>query len=115
MNRALQYLSGMNSLEQRWADHLDVLRAAGEIAEWRYEPLKLKLAGSTFYTPDFIVLHKDQHLSIDEVKGFWRDDARVKLKVAAEMFPWWEFRAITQRTKKAGGGWAIEQFGPKRP
>jgi hypothetical protein len=35
------------------------------------------------------------------VKGFWRDDARVKFKVAREFFPMFEFNAV----KRNGAGW----------
>jgi hypothetical protein len=44
-----------------------------------------------------------------EVKGFWVDDARVKIKVAADMYPV-EFIAIKKQAKKDGGGWAVEAF-----
>ncbi|MFX6258524.1 DUF1064 domain-containing protein, partial [Acinetobacter baumannii] len=44
-----------------------------------------------------------------EVKGFWTDDARVKIKVAAEQYPL-TFLAVKAKAKKDGGGWAIETF-----
>ena len=37
------------------------------------------------------------------------DDARVKIKVAADMYPF-KFLAIKKRAKKLGGGWEIEEF-----
>jgi hypothetical protein len=40
-----------------------------------------------------------------EVKGFWQDDARVKIKVAASIYPF-KFIAV----KKAKGGWEREEF-----
>jgi len=40
-----------------------------------------------------------------EVKGFWRDDARVKIRVAASLYPF-RFVAVT----KTKGGWDIEEF-----
>ncbi len=42
-----------------------------------------------------------------EVKGFMRDDAAVKLKVAAKMHPWWTFRLV----KKSKKGWDIKLVG----
>ena len=48
-------------------------------------------------------------LQAHESKGHWEDDARVKIKVAAEKFPF-QFIAITKRAKKHGGGWEIETF-----
>lgn len=110
--------SRMNKLEARYAQHLDLLQKAGEIVEWRFEPIKLRLAGRTFYTPDFFVevvsvpnqtttnLIPPNSLQLHEVKGFWRDDARVKIKVAAELFPWFRFRAV----KWVNGQWEYEEF-----
>jgi hypothetical protein len=110
MSKAIALKSGtkMNSLEQAYAANLNVGISTGQLLDWKYEGLKFRLAKRTWYTPDFVVLHKDLHLSIDEVKGFWRDDARVKIKCAAEMFPWFEFRAISSN----GRDWDVEQFGP---
>jgi hypothetical protein len=48
-------------------------------------------------------------LEMHEVKGFWQDDARVKIKVAASIYPF-RFVAVTARAKKHGGGWAVEEF-----
>ena len=44
-------------------------------------------------------------MEMHEVKGFWRDDARVKIKVAADIYPF-RFLAI----KKAKDGWEKESF-----
>lgn len=51
----------------------------------------------------------DGVLELHEVKGFWSDDARVKIKVAADRFPF-RFRAFKARAKRHGGGWAVEEF-----
>jgi hypothetical protein len=48
-------------------------------------------------------------LEAHEVKGFWTDDARVKIKVAADKYPL-QFIAIRKIPKKNGGGWQIEEF-----
>ena len=71
----------MNKTEQRYAFHLAGLRQAGQIARYDFEPVKLRLADRTFYTPDFRVIIPDGTIEFHEVKGFWRDDARVKIKV----------------------------------
>lgn len=44
-----------------------------------------------------------------EVKGFWRDDARAKIKIAADLYPF-RFIAVMKRRKKDGGGWSEEVF-----
>ena len=81
---------GMNKLEATYAMSLEAKKRAGKIVLWRYERVTLKLADDTRYTPDFYVLELDGSVSLVEVKGFMRDDALVKLKVAASQFP--EFR-----------------------
>ncbi|GAB3744868.1 DUF1064 domain-containing protein [Lysobacter olei] len=100
----------MNKTEAAYAAHLDVLRAAGAVQWFRFEGLKLRLADSTFYTPDFAVMAADGVMECHEVKGHWTDDARVKIKVAAEQYPF-RFVAIKARAKKDGGGWSMESFG----
>ncbi|MNC03786.1 hypothetical protein D3C75_512100 [compost metagenome] len=48
-------------------------------------------------------------MQLHEVKGFWTDDAKVKTKVAASMYPF-KIIAVTAKTKKSGGGWAFQEF-----
>jgi hypothetical protein len=99
----------MNKLEERYAAYLELRRVCGEILEWHFDAIKLRLAKDTFYTPDFLVLTVESLIEIHEVKGFWEDDARVKIKVAAAKFPF-RFLAVTEVAKKRGGGWQIEEF-----
>jgi hypothetical protein len=40
------------------------------------------LAKDTFYTSDFMVMLADGRLEAHEVKGFWQEDARAKIKIA---------------------------------
>lgn len=96
----------MNGLERRYADHLKQRQFAGEIALYAFDSIKLRLAGNTFYTPDFLVMLTDGEIEVHEVKGFWEDDARVKIKVAADKFPF-RFKAITWGKAK---GWEVEEF-----
>jgi hypothetical protein len=99
---------GMNRTERAYAESLELLRQAGEVSDYKFEGIKLKLAGSTFYSPDFLVILPCGRVELHEVKGYWMDDARVKIKVAAESFPWFIFKAI----KRAGRGWETEEFRP---
>jgi hypothetical protein len=99
----------LNKTEEAYRQHLEVRKFAGEIAWYRFEGIKLRLADKTFYTPDFAVMLANGVLQLHEVKGFWTDDARVKTKVAADQYPI-QIIAVTAKTKKAGGGWAIEEF-----
>lgn len=98
-----------NKTEQAYEDHLESRRMVGDILWYRFEGLKLRLADNTFYTPDFAVLAGDGYLECHEVKGFWTDDARVKIKVAAEQYPF-RFIAFKAVAKNRGGGWVREEF-----
>jgi len=100
----------MNSTEKEYASQLEALLQAGEILWYAYEAIKLRLAKKTWLTIDFFVMTRDGVLEAHEVKGgFWEDDARVKMKVAAEKYP---FRIIAAQkvAKKHGGGWKVEEF-----
>lgn len=99
----------MNRTEAAYDAHLEQLQQAGAIAWRKFEGVKLRLADGCFYTPDFAVMKADGVIECHEVKGFWEDDARVKVKVAASLYPF-RFVAVTARAKKHGGGWAVEEF-----
>lgn len=99
----------MNGLEAEYDAVLDGRRHHGEIAWYKFEGVKLRLADNTFYTPDFAVMLADGQMQMHEVKGFWQDDARAKIKVAASLYPF-EFIAIRKQSKKAGGGFVEEHF-----
>jgi len=87
--------------ERRYADELYRLQLAGEIIAYEFEPVKLRLAKNTFYTPDFLVVCPE-HFEFHEVKGFVRDDAMVKIKVAARLYPWFRFVLVKSDRRK---GW----------
>jgi len=108
--RRVQHQPGrMNQLETRYAELLEIgtRTKPQEVARWRFEPLKLRLADRTFYEPDFCVVTPEGFIEFHEVKGFWEDDARVKVKVAAEMYPEYRFVAVTCNRRD---GWKYEHF-----
>lgn len=98
-----------NRTEAAYESALELRRRAGEVAWYRFEGIKLRLADSTFYTPDFAVMLAGGEMELHEVKGLWEEDARVKIKVAAAMYPF-RFLGIRQIPKKDGGGWEFEEF-----
>jgi hypothetical protein len=58
------------------------------------------------------VIGKDDVVEFHEVKGgFWRDDAKVKIRVAAAMYPMFRFYSFFKQPKKLGGGWVQKLFG----
>lgn len=95
----------MNKTEQAYAEHLHQRKLAGEILDYKFEAYTLKLANNCRYTPDFMVLMPDGTMQFHEVKGYWLDDAKVKIKVAARQFPH-IFLAVYQVKKN----WEIKDF-----
>ena len=119
----------MNKLEERYAAILAARQAAGEIDAYWFERFTFKLADDTRYTPDFVVQMPDGTLEAHEVKArankparkvngvkvrplgtrpLVEDDARVKIKVFAEMFP---FRCVVAFSGGASDSWSFEEVG----
>ena len=102
----------MNKTEEAYAKHLEQRCHAGEVAWFKFEGLKFRLADNTFYTPDFAVMLANGQMEMHEVKGaraIFADDAKVKVKVAAELYPF-PFVVAFPVPKSRGGGWEIEVF-----
>lgn len=108
--------NGMNGAEARFAAHLEALKLSGSIQSYRFQPLTLKLAKDTRYTPDFLVLENSLEYTCYEVKGatkkkdksgtwtgewtYWaEEDAKVKVRVAAQVFPEMRFVIAYQPAK----------------
>ena len=109
---AMQALGRLKTGQQNKTEaayELECLKHNPDVAWYKFEGLKLRLADNTFYTPDFAVMLQNGQIEVHEVKGFWQDDARVKIKVAASLYPF-KFIAITKEAKKRGGGWKVEEF-----
>lgn len=106
-NEAAAFARGRlpNKTEDAYAQHLELLKHAGEVLWFQYEAIKLRLADGAYYKPDYAVLMRDCLLELHEVKGFWREAARVRIKVAASIYPF-KFVAV----KKVKGGWEREEF-----
>lgn len=90
----------MNKTEAAYASHLESLKQIGHVLWYKFEGMKFRLADNTFLTPDFAVMHQDGLIALHDVKGYMTDDANVKMKVAAEMYPF-EFVVV----RKAKIGW----------
>jgi hypothetical protein len=109
-----------NRVETAYEEYLTLLKAAGEIQDFKYEGIKLRLADNTFYTPDFLVFAADGVVELHDTKGTTKkanaagvkvpkawveEDAKLKIKVVAELFP---FRTFI--VWKSEGQWIKEQF-----
>lgn len=92
--------SRMNRTEAEFGELLHSLKSSNLIRNYLFESYTFRLADRTTYTPDFCVIHLDGLMEFVEVKGFWRDDARVKFKVTAELFPWHDWTAVSKKKKE---------------
>lgn len=92
----------MNRNEAAYAAELEFQRLAGAVRAYAYEPEKLRLALRTFLTPDFRVVLSDGSVEWHEVKPrkgrsrrfYAREDAWIKLKVAADRYPEQRFYVV---------------------
>jgi hypothetical protein len=93
--------------EAERAQILEVQKRGGMIRDWRYEAVRLKLADGAWYKSDFVVRHNDGGIELEEVKGYWREAARVRWKVAIENYgAYFDFSLWT----KQGGAWVRTEY-----
>jgi hypothetical protein len=96
----------MNKGERAYADVLDQRIAAGHVVAWWFELVTIRLADSTHYRPDFLVMLPGGELEVHEVKGrkgdsfYATEDSWPKIKIAAEVSP---FPIKVVWPDKAGG------------
>jgi hypothetical protein len=107
----------MNKGETAYAGVLEAQKASGAISGWWYEWASIRLADSTHYRPDFLVMLADGTLEFHEVKGrkngkdgkadsFWaEEDAWLKVKLVAEHSP----IPVSIVWPRRDGGWEIER------
>lgn len=102
----------MNKLEARFATEvLELQRLGGQIQWWAYEPMNFRIGGTAFYRPDFVVVDGIGQVVAYETKGHWREAARVRIKIAADRYPWVRFVGV-QLASGVRGGWSFEEFHP---
>ncbi len=110
----------MNRIEARFAQEIEQMRLVGAVQEWRFEELTFKLAKGCRYTPDFAVLYLidgAEKWTMYDVKaragrfekGKYRaeDDAKVKIKVAAKLWPRFKWCVVYP---EKNGSWKEVQF-----
>jgi hypothetical protein len=98
----------MNKTEAAYAQLLEAKKHTGEIIDWRFHPIRVRLADRTYYEPDFLVMTAARELQIHETKGaFTTDKGQMKIKLCAEVLPW--FR-VFKCSKQKDGSWAIQEF-----
>jgi hypothetical protein len=102
----------MNKTEERYAQHLLIAQRVGSVVWWGFEAVTLRLADQTRYTPDFAVLVPTENgfvrCEAHETKGFMREAARVRIRVAAAQYPWISFVVV----RLVKGVWTYEPVAP---
>lgn len=96
--KALPRTSTLNKTEQAYANHLELRRRAGEIADFRVQAMTFLIGPGCRYTPDFCILENDGTFTLVDVKGghTWEDSV-VKLKTAADKFPFFRWQMVEKR------------------
>ena len=113
--RPRQPAKGMNKTEARYAAKLKADLLAGRIAQFEFEAVTLKLSDALRFTPDFMVIDADMHVTFYDTKAgkkdgtvLVEDDALAKLKMAAERFP--HFGFVMTWEDKTTGLWREREF-----
>lgn len=99
----------MNGTERDYGRYLDTRQAAGEVIWWAFNSIRLRIAQGNmlaWFKPDFVVMLASGAYEVHETKGYEREAALVRLKVAAGFFP---FRFVL--VKRDGESWSFEEFG----
>jgi len=88
--------------------YLAVLRSLG-VKNLGIQNITLKIADDCRFTPDFNYLAESGVMIFVDVKGFQREDAFIKIKVAARMFPQFGFQIVK---KDKNIGWDVQAIKP---
>ncbi|GLK92359.1 hypothetical protein GCM10008164_00950 [Achromobacter xylosoxidans] len=101
----------MNNTEKAYSLRLEAMRQRGEVLGWLFHPIRVRLADATYYEVDFLVLHADMRIAIHEVKGgHTTDKGQLKIKLCAEVLPWFVFYKAVKQPESLGGGWKLEEY-----
>lgn len=105
---------GQNKTERAYAQHLENLKRTGAISAYWYEPWKIRIADNCTWTPDFVVINADGTIEWHDTKSWWakakkigiEEDALIKMKATAEMYP--QFKVLATWLKD--GVWEQRVF-----
>lgn len=106
--RLRQATAGLNKTERAFGEWL--LASAPADALIHTQAVTFRLANGCRYTPDFVVSVPDQKPVVYEVKGFMREDAAVKIKVAAAAYPWMTFVLVWRKGRASQ--WEFQKILP---
>lgn len=109
---------GLNKLERDFKDRvLEPAWVRGDLLGYAREPLKLDIGGC-YFIPDYAAAEHPcepqcpPRIVVIEVKGgFFRDDAKVKLAVAANKYPWlgWRWLLVFRDGRCGVGAWVVHE------
>jgi hypothetical protein len=106
-----------SKLEAEFASVLEQWRSDGRIIEWRYHPLRFRIAHNCSYEPDFATweeLNGFPRTAVYEVKGSWKmknaRDTRTRLLIACALFPYFTWYGVTREADE----WHYEQINPQK-
>lgn len=94
----------LNKTEREFFNYLKRVRPIVFVQE-----ITLKLADDCRYTPDFVTISEIGEIEFWEVKGFFRDDAKVKIKIAARYY---RFLGTFTLAFKSKSGWDFQSVKP---
>ncbi len=88
---------GENQLEQDFAWHLSIQKSERKIFNCWAKPMVLAIGPTMTFEPDFMVDDGNNWIWLIDTKGpFSREDSRIKIKIAAERYPMWNFLIVTR-------------------
>lgn len=105
--RLRQSAKGPNKTEAAFAAHVRACYPGKAVLE---QAVTLVLANGLRYTPDLFLPsgpHGSPRPAFYEVKGFMRDDAAAKIKMAARVHDWADFFLVTKQGRTCGG-WDVQ-------
>lgn len=101
-----------NATERRFEiEHLKPMLFTREIASYRFEDIRLRLAKGTHYTPDWVTVDAAGRTAIYEIKGGrprQREAGIMAVKVAANKYPEYVFWLAVYKA----GEWIIQRVLP---
>lgn len=94
-----------SKLEQAYDQYLAALKHGGEILQYWYHPLTIKLPGGLRYTPDFMVWPAEGRVQLHECKGWSKNlrDGMTRLHIAGGIFICYEWSLV----KQVKGQWEV--------
>lgn len=97
-----------SKLERDFAEVLKSAEHDGRIMQWWHHPCGFKLAANCYFHPDFLVAPThSERLTFIEVKGWFREDAKIKTRIVAPMYSCFRWLLVTREGRH---GWEVRNI-----